>query len=185
MVSTDERETVDFKKLWDVAERTRSRQSQPAEHVAFMRDVVPAQLESLARLNLPKAIRHPAGFSISGAPVGTLVRSALLIAGQGVLGKRYGGSPFYETVERDLAFAIMRSNFHHGFPKGTHCCVQCTLAVYPVLELGAIRYFDCDELAREVRGLISEGAWRFSKPANRKLTRWALGMAPSEDTTLR
>ena len=49
----------------------------------------------------------------------------------------------FENVERDLALGIMRSHFHHEYPKGTHCCVQCTLAVYPVLEAGAIRYFDC------------------------------------------
>jgi hypothetical protein len=72
----------------------------------------------------------------------------------------------------------MRSHFHHGYPKGTHCCVQCTLAVYPVLEARAIRYFDCAELARDLRRLIREGGWRFSKPANPKLARWALGQTP-------
>lgn len=128
-------------------------------------------------MNLPKVIKHPAGFSISGAPVGTFLRSALLIAGRKALGNRYGGSPFYEMVERDLAFGIMRSHFHHGYPKGTHCCVQCTLAVYPVLEVGAIRYFDCTQLATNLRRLIQRGGWRFTKPANARLTRWALGEA--------
>ena len=50
-------------------------------------------------------------------------------------------------MEKDLAFGIMRSHFHHGYPKGVHCCAQCTLAVIPVLEAGAIRYFDCRELS--------------------------------------
>lgn len=170
---------MDFNTLWRVADQARSQRRLPSSEVAFLRDVVPAELASFPRLSLPKVIRHPAGFSIAGAPVGTFLRSALLIAGQKALGNRYSGSPFYERVERDLAFGIMRSYFHHGYPKGTHCCVQCTLAVYPVLEAGAIRYFDCAELARDLRRLIGEGGWRFSKPANPKLARWALGQAPA------
>ena len=169
---------MDFTVLLQVADRARSQRRLASTDFAFLRDVVPVELESFPRLNLPKLIQHPAGFSISGAPVGTFLRSALLIAGKKALGNRYGGSPFYEMVERDLAFGIMRSHFHHGYPKGTHCCVQCTLAVYPVLEVGAIRYFDCGELATNLRQLIQRGAWRFSKPVNPKLTRWALGEAP-------
>ena len=42
----------------------------------------------------------------------------------------------------------MRSHFHHGYPKGVHCCVQCTLAVIPVLDAGAIRYFDLPRVVR-------------------------------------
>src|SRR5262245_57086907 len=123
---------MDFNTLWRVADHARSQRRLPAPEVAFVRDVVPAELESFPRLSLPKVIRHPAGFSISGASVGTFLRSALLIAGHKALGSRYGVSLFYEGAEKDLAFGIMRSHFHHGYPKGTHCCVQCTLAVYPV-----------------------------------------------------
>lgn len=166
---------MDLNLLWQVADRARSQRKLPSTDVAFVRDVVPAVLESFPRVKLPKTIRHPAGFSIAGAPVGTFLRSALLIAGRKALGSRYGGSPFYESVERDLAFGIMRSHFHHEYPKGAHCCAQCTLAVYPVLEAGGIRYFDCGELAGNVRRLVREGGWRFSRPANPKLTRWALG----------
>ena len=166
---------MDFNILWQVADRARSQRRLDSADTAFVRDTVPVELEAFPRLTLPKTIRHPAGFSISGAPVGTFLRSALLIAGQKVLGNRYGGSAFYERVEQDLAFGIMRSHFHHGYPKGTHCCIQCTLAVYPVLEAGAIRYFDCAELAADLRRLIEEGGWRFSKPANPRLVRWALG----------
>lgn len=122
---------MDFNVLWQVADHARSQQRLASNDLAFLRDVVPLDLASFPRVNLPKVIKHPAGFSISGAPVGTFLRSALLIAGRKALGNRYGGSPFYEVVERDLAFGIMRSHFHHGYPKGTHCCVQCTLAVYP------------------------------------------------------
>ena len=169
---------MDFDTLWTVAERARARQRLPSEDVAFVREVVPRELESFPNLDLPKAIRHPAGFAISGAPVGTFLRSALLIAGQKALGSRFGGSAFYETVEKDLAFGIMRSHFHHGYPKGTHCCVQCTLAVYPALEAGAIRYFDCGQLARDVRRLITEGGWRFGKPPNARMLHWALRNGP-------
>ena len=79
--------------------------------------------------------------------MGTLLRSALLIAGTKALGQEVPGLAFYESVERDLAFGIMRSYFHHGYPKGAHCCVQCTLAVYPALEARTIRYFDCTGLS--------------------------------------
>jgi hypothetical protein len=165
---------MDFDTLWTVAERARTRGRLPSEEIAFVREVVPTELESFPHLQLPKTIRHPAGFSVSGAPVGTFLRSALLIAGQKALGSRFGGSPFYETVEKDLAFGIMRSHFHHGYPKGMHCCVHCTLAVYPALEVGAIRYFDCGQLARDVKRLITEGRWRFIKPPNAKMLHWAI-----------
>src|SRR5262245_15454507 len=169
---------MDFDRLWTVADRARTNQRLSPEDIAFVRKVVPRQLESFPHLRLPKTIRHPDGFSVSGAPVGTFLRSALLIAGQRVLGRRFGGSTFYERVERDLAFGIMRSHFHHGYPKGTHCCVQCTLAVYPTLEAGAIRYFDCGQIARDVRRLIAEGGWRFVKSPNAKMLRWALRNGP-------
>jgi len=120
-------------------------------------------------------VRHAAGFSISGAPVGTFVRGALLVAGQKALGRRFGGSEFYERVEQDLALRIMRSHFHNGHPKGAYCCVQCTLAVIPVLDAGAIRYFDCGELSKAVRRLVQQRRWRFSKPVDPRIMRWALG----------
>jgi hypothetical protein len=169
---------MDFDMLWTVAERARTKQRLPSEDISFVREAVPTELESFPYVELPKAIRHPAGFSISGAPVGTFLRSALLIAGQKALGSRFGGSAFHETVEKDLAFGIMRSNFHHGYPKGTHCCVLCTLAVYPALEAGATRYFDCGQLSQNVRRLITEGGWRFVKPPNAKMLRWALRSEP-------
>ena len=170
---------MDFDRLWDVADRARTKQRLAPEDVALIKDGVPGTLESFPNLELPKTVRHPAGFSISGAPVGTLLRGALLVAGQKALGHRFGGAPFYEAVERDLAFGIMRSHFHHGYPKGTHCCVQCTLAVYPALAAGTIRYFDCDQLARDVKRIITEGEWRFAAPANPKMVEWSLRKGPS------
>jgi hypothetical protein len=166
---------MDYERLWAVAESARDRRSLTPDDARLVRDEVPRDLAGFPRIALPKSIKHPAGFSLSGAPVGTFLRSALLLAGRKALGNRYGGNPFYEDVERDLAFGIMRSNFHHGYPKGAHCCQQCTLAVYPVLRLGAIRYFDCAELAEEVRRLVRERKWRFSSAPNPKLLRWSLG----------
>jgi len=166
---------MNFDELWIVADRARTSPRLSREDVSFVRDVVPAELEAFPELALPKRIRHPTGFTISGASVGTFLRSALLIAGQKALGRRFGGSEFYERVERDLAFGIMRSHFHLGYPKGTHCCVQCTLAVIPVLDAGAIRYFDCGELSESVRRLVRQRQWRFSRPVDGRLVRWALG----------
>lgn len=165
---------MDFETLWDVAERARTGRRLSSTDIAFVRHVAPAALDAFPRLTLPKTVRHPGGFSVSGAPVGTFLRSALLLSGQRALGRRFGQSAFYEAVEKDLAFGIMRSYFHHGYPKGTHCCIQCTLAVYPVLAAGAIRYFDCGPLSRDVRRLITEGKWRFASPANPKMVSWAL-----------
>lgn len=165
---------MDYEELFAIADRARSGKRLTLEEVAFVRDFVPAKLESFPNLALPRSIGHPAGFSVTGAPVGTFLRSALLLAGQRVFGKRYEDSAFYSGVETDLAFGIMRSHFHRGFPRGAHCCVQCTLAVYPVLKADGIRYFDCATLAREVKRLIELREWRFGKPLNGNMVRWAL-----------
>jgi hypothetical protein len=166
---------MDFDTLWVVADRARGRPRLAPKDVSFVRDIAPDRLESSPRLQLPPSFRHPAGFVISGASVRTFLHSALLVAGQKALGRRFGGSEFYERIEKDLAFGIMRSHFHHGYPKGAHCCVQCTLAVIPVLDAGAIRYFDCRALSRAVRLLVLQRTWRFAKPTDPRMVRWALG----------
>ena len=170
---------MELDRLWGVADRARAKPHLTPEDVAFIRNVVPRELASFPDLDLPKSVRHPAGFAIAGAPVGTFLRSALLVAGQKALGRRFGGAPFYEAVERDLAFGVMRSHFHHGYPKGTHCCVQCTLAVLTVLEAGAIRYFECGPLAAQVRQLVRKRQWRFARPVNVAMARWSLAGSPS------
>jgi hypothetical protein len=166
---------MDFDTLWTVADRAREKPRLTAKDLSFIREIAPDQLDSFPRLKLPARIRHPAGFPISGASVGTFLRSALLVAGQKALGRRFGGSEFYERVEEDLAFGIMRSHFHHGHPKGAYCCVQCTLAVIPVLDAGAIRYFDCRELSGAVRRIVRQRQWRFAKSTDLRMVRWALG----------
>ena len=166
---------MDFETLWTVADRARTRSRLAPEDVSFVREIAPLALAAFPRMKLPAAIKHPAGFSVSGASVGTFLKSALLVAGQKALGRRFGGDEFYERVEKDLAFGIMRSHFHHGYPKGAHCCVQCTLAVIPVLEAGAIRYFDCRELSRAATSLVEKRQWRFSRPVDPRMVRWALG----------
>src|SRR6185436_19238129 len=138
-----------LEELWIVTESARRRAPLSRANLEFLRNAVPASLASFPQIKLPKSIRHPGGFSVSGAPVGTFLRSALLLAGQKSFGGRYGGSPFYERIEADLALRIMRSHFHGDAPKGAFCCKQCTLAVLPVLEANAIRWFDCRPLAKE------------------------------------
>lgn len=171
---------MNLDELWDLADRARSRGRMSDEDARFVRTTLPDKLAAFPEIDLPKRIRHPAGFSVSGAPVGTFVRSAILLAGQRVLGRRFGGHEFYERVEKDVAFRIMRSHFHNGYPKGTDCCAQCTLAVYPVLEAGAIRYFDSRKLAESVREIIEQKQWRFSGATNAKMVRWALGQSEPE-----
>ena len=170
-------EPVDLDTVWAVAERARARSPLSPGDVSFVRNVAPDRFDDYPRLKLPATVRHPAGFSVSGASVGTFLRSALLIAGQKALGRRCGGTEFYERVERDLAFGIMRSHFHNGYPKGVHCCAQCTLAVIPVLDAGAIRYFDCRELSRAVKLLVRQRKWRFARRVDPRMVSWALGDA--------
>ena len=54
----------------------------------------------------------------------------------------------------------------------------CTAAprapsVIPVLDAGAIRYFDCRELSSAVRRLVRQRQWRFAKSTDPRLVRWA------------
>src|SRR5690348_415398 len=117
---------MDYAKLFETAEHARGRGRLSPDEIRFLRQTVPDELDAFPRVKVPKTIQHPAGFSVSGAPVGTFLRSALLLAGQKALGRRYADQPFYERVESDLALRIMRSNFHGGAPKGAFCCSQCT-----------------------------------------------------------
>ena len=165
---------MDFDTLWALADRARGHGRLPPDDISFVREVVPNQLGAFPNLKLPSKVRHPSGFSVAGAPVGTVLRGALLVAGQKALGRRFGGEEFYERVEQDLALRIMRSHFHNGYPKGAYCCSQCTLAVIPVLEAGAIRYFDCRELYRSVTLLVKQRKWRFAKSVDGRMVSWAM-----------
>lgn len=165
---------MDYGRLFAIADRARGRGRLASDDLDFVRETAPAELAAFPKATPPKRLRHPGGFAIAGAPVGTFVRSALLLAGQKALGRRYGDHPFYERVESDLAMRIMRSHFHGGAPKGAFCCSQCTLAVLPVLEADAIRWFDGRSLAKEVRRLVDARAWRFAAPPNAAMLRWAL-----------
>ena len=130
---------VNCERLWVVAELAGARGLLPRADVALIRETLPAALHPFPGSSRRR--RSPPGWvTVSGTPVGTFLRSALLIAGQKALGRRFDGHPFFENVERDLALGVMRSHFHHEYPKGTHCCVRCTLAAYPVLKAGAIRF---------------------------------------------
>ena len=165
---------MDYERLFTLADNARSRRKFTTADVAFLKNDMPDELAAFPRTNWAKSVHHPGGFRVSGAPVGTFVRSALLLAGQKAFGSRYKGVDFYERVESDLAMRIMRSHFHGGAPKGAFCCKQCTLAVLPVLEANAIRYLDGRPLAKDVRRMIQAGEWRFSTPANAKMLSWSL-----------
>ncbi|HZL95098.1 MAG TPA: hypothetical protein VFB99_15695, partial [Vicinamibacterales bacterium] len=47
----------------------------------------------------------------------------------------------------------------------------------PVLEAGAIRYFDCAALAEQVRQIVRKRQWRFARPVNSAMVHWSLGDA--------
>ncbi len=166
---------MDFVRLFKIAELTRRGGRLAADEIEFVRETAPEQFTAFPHVILPKSVAHPGGFTVSGAPVGTFMRSALLLAGRKALGPRYGDHPFYERVETDLAMRIMRSHFQGGAPKGAFCCKQCTLAVLPVLEADAIRWFECEPLAQDVRAMIAKREWRFASPSNAAMLRWALG----------
>jgi hypothetical protein len=61
------------------------------------------------------------------------------------------------------------------YPKGTYRCTYCSLAIYPVLRARAIRYFDCNALAKNLEHVIRSRQWRFKTPPNAAMLRWALG----------
>jgi hypothetical protein len=165
---------MDHERLFALADSARARERFVPADTAFLRNDIPAALHAFPKMKLPKAVRHPGGFSVSGAPVGTFLRSALLLAGQKALGARYGDNDFYGRVESDLAMRIMRAHFHGDAPKGAFCCKQCTLAILPVLEANAIRYFDGRALAKDVRRMVHAGEWRFATPPNAKMLQWSL-----------
>jgi hypothetical protein len=165
---------MDYGQLLALADAARSGKRLSRAEVAFIRDEVPIALRAFPKVKWPRRLAHPAGFSVSGAPVGTFLRSALLLVGQKALGRRYAGSAFYERVESDLALRIMRAHFHGGAPKGAYCCKPCTLAVLPVLDADAIRYFNGRRLAHDVRRMIAARAWRFATPANPRMLQWSL-----------
>src|SRR5262245_62045638 len=102
---------MDYDCLWRIRAPVRYRvRLTPAERRSVS-EVVPEELATFPRVVLPRRIRHPAGFAVSAAPVGTFLRAVLILAAQRALGARYGAlSEFYDRVERDLAFGIMRSH---------------------------------------------------------------------------
>jgi hypothetical protein len=165
---------MNYAKLFEIADKAREHGKLTGSDVAFVRDEIPRSLADFPHFERPKAIDHPGGFRVTGAPTGTFTRSALLLAGQKALGRRAGGHRFYDRVERDLAMMIMGAHFDGNAPKGTFCCSQCTLAILPVLEANAIRYFECKPLARNVRSVIEQKRWRFSGKQNPRMLKWSL-----------
>ena len=85
---------MDLDQLLEVADRARLRSKVSHEDSMFVRRDLPDLLSDFPHLKLPKKIKHPAGFSVAGASIGTFVRCASLICGKRVLGARYDGSDF-------------------------------------------------------------------------------------------
>lgn len=166
---------MDYDRLWQIGEQVRRRAPLTSDDCRFIEETAPRELAAFPMVSYPARVRHPAGFSLSGAPVRTLTRSVLLLSARRVLGPRYEArSEFYRRVAADLAFGIMRSHFHHGHPKGAYCCAQCTLAVYPLLRARALHALDCGSLAKDVRRLIERREWRFQGSINAGMLAWAL-----------
>jgi hypothetical protein len=166
---------MNYDQLWMAGEKARRRDRFMPNERHFIVEIVPRDLSEFPKITIPTRATHPAGFSLSGAPVRTFLKSVLVLSAHRALGPRFDRrSEFYNRVAADLAFGIMRSHFHHGHPKGTYCCAQCTLAVYPVLRAGALPWFDCQTLANTVRGLIERKRWRFSNSTNPRMVAWAL-----------
>lgn len=165
---------MDYERLFQVADAARGRKKLSAGDETFVRTTIPDEMAAYPRFQRPKSIQHPSGFTVTGAPVGTFIRSAILLAGRKALGDRYGGDPFYERVEAGLALSITGAYFNGMAPKGAFCCKQCTLAVLPVLEANALRWIDCKPLAQGVREMIHAREWRFNTLPNAKMMQWAL-----------
>ena len=68
---------MDYDRLWTVADLARDRRNLTPDDARFIRETIPSELSEFPRITPPKSIKHPAGFSLSGAPVGTFLRSAL------------------------------------------------------------------------------------------------------------
>jgi hypothetical protein len=59
---------MDYGRLFKVAESVRSGQRLLAEDTNFIREEIPIDLPAFPQIKPPKSIRHPGGFSVSGAP---------------------------------------------------------------------------------------------------------------------
>jgi hypothetical protein len=161
--------------LFRISDKVRSRGRLSPEERRFVAVTVPDDFAAFPDVDWPAKLRHPAGFTLSGAVVRTFAKCAIVTAAHGALGPRNGGgSPFHDRVEERLALEIMHSHFERGFPRGVHCCVQCTLAVLPVLAGGYIRWFDGRALAPSVRELIESRQWRFANFRNGGMIAWSL-----------
>ncbi len=88
---------MDFDRLFQLADRSRGGKRFAVDDADFVSEAVPAALRDFPNYEAPAKIRHPAGFTVEGAPVGTFMKAALLLCGQRVFGKRYEGSGFFSA----------------------------------------------------------------------------------------
>ena len=163
-----------IERLVELSEQAKNGGKFTREEKTYIDVELPKLLKDYPDIDVPRKFKHPAGFSVSGAPVRTFLKSMLLMSGRRALGHRFGGSEFYEKVEYDLAFHIMRSHFHNQYPKGTFCCAKCTLAILPALRMKTIRWFDCEESADSILEVVNEKQWRYSNFKNQNMLDWSL-----------
>lgn len=164
-----------FEKILEIGDRARWRARLPADDRLFLREEIPREMAAFPSIIYPPRMRHPGGFTISGAVVRTFVKAALVLGARRAFGRRFDAEvEFYDRVARDLTLGMALSHFRHGDPKGAYCCAHCTLAIYPVLQARALRLVDCGQLSEAVRGLIESRGWRFSRATSPKVIQWSL-----------
>ena len=66
---------MNLQRLFEIADRAREGRKLTTEDETFVLSVVPKELTSFPELDLPASVRHPGGFTVSGASVGTFRRS--------------------------------------------------------------------------------------------------------------
>lgn len=166
---------MDYERILRIGDLARFRVKLSPDDQEFIRDRVPLEMQALPGASYPRRIRHPAGFTISGAVVRTFVKCALVLSAQRVLGRQYyKASDFYDRAASELMLGMTLTHFQYGAPKGAYCCAQCTLAFLPVLEARALRWINCPQLASAVKVLIRRRQWRFSSSTNPRMISWSL-----------
>ena len=166
---------MDYERLLKIGDQCRFPIRLSSQDKVFICETVPEELHTFPNFKYPSHLKHPGGFTISGAVVRSFIKCALVLAGRRALGVQYyRQSEFYDHVARELTLGMTLSHFHHSDPKGAYCCAQCTLALYPVLKAGALRWVNCIQLASAVRSLIEDRKWRFTTSTNPRMITWSL-----------
>ena len=118
---------------------------------------LPAFLHGLNPRTAPKRLKLPTGEVLGDATRMTAIKCHCLLLARKAHGTGYvKAHPEYEALAKDILFWVMRHNFKTGDPKGIFCCPPCALSLLPVYALGCFRWFDCNELKREVLDALAK-----------------------------